>query len=350
MDLPAGTYSFSYSRDMAIVRTRSQWGMAILFMIVLLSLPLFAGSYFLNLIIMIAINAVAVHGLSLLTGYCGQISIGHAAFVAIGAYTSAILVTNLGLPFWIALPLAGLVTGLVGMIFGLLSLRVKGFYLVMATLAAQFIVHFILMLDPFGLTGGTFGVTAPAPKLGGIVFNSAQSFYYIAIGACILATFFAKNLARMDVGRAFTAIRDNDIAAEVMGINLYRNKLLAFFLGCYFAGIAGSLFVHYMGTVSPDRFTLLQSIWFLGMLIIGGLGSTSGVIFGVAFVQLLEELTVILSTSLGQAFPMLAMQAAAFCQIIFGLVVVLFLVFEPRGLAHRWQLLKASYRLWPFSY
>ncbi|MDY6912793.1 MAG: branched-chain amino acid ABC transporter permease, partial [Chloroflexota bacterium] len=287
---------------------------------------------------------------SILTGYCGQISIGHAAFVAIGAYTSAILATDLGFPFWIALPCSGIVAGLIGIVFGLPSLRVKGFYLVMATLAAQFIVHFILMLNPYELTGGSFGLTAPAPKIGGLVFNSAHSFYYIALGTCILATFLAKNLARMDVGRAFIAIRDNDIAAEVMGINLYRSKLLAFFLGCFFAGIAGSLFVHYMGTVSPDRFTLLQSIWFLGMLIIGGMGSTVGVVFGVTFVQVLEELTVILSTSLGQAFPMMAMQAAAFAQIIFGLVVVLFLVFEPRGLAHRWQLLKASYRLWPFSY
>lgn len=350
MDLPAGTSNSSYSQDMAIVRTRSQWGLALAALFLLLIIPLFTSSYILNLMIGIAINIVAVHGLSILTGYCGQISIGHAAFVAIGAYTSAILATDLGFPFWIALPCSGIVAGLIGIVFGLPSLRVKGFYLVMATLAAQFIVHFILMLNPYELTGGSFGLTAPAPKIGGLVFNSAHSFYYIALGTCILATFLAKNLARMDVGRAFIAIRDNDIAAEVMGINLYRSKLLAFFLGCFFAGVAGSLFVHYMGTVSPDRFTLLQSIWFLGMLIIGGMGSTVGVVFGVTFVQVLEELTVILSTSLGQAFPMMAMQAAAFAQIIFGLVVVLFLVFEPRGLAHRWQLLKASYRLWPFSY
>lgn len=350
MDLPAGLRNTSYNEEMAIVRTKLQWGLLVVLLVLLFTFPLYTSNYLTNFIILMAINIIAAHGLNLLSGYCGQISIGHAAFVAVGGYTSCLLTTSAGLPFWIALPLAGITAGLIGIFFGFPSLRVKGFYLIVATLAAQFIVHFILMLDPYGITGGAFGLTAPSPAIGGFVFNTADRYFYIAIPLCAIMTLLAKNLARMDIGRSFIAIRDNDKAAQAMGINLPHTKLLAFFIGCFFAGIAGSLYVHYMHVIIPDSFTLLQSIWFLCMIIIGGMGSTLGAILGVIFVKGLDELTVIASSELGEIIPGLGAQGwASITLIVFGLAVVLFLVYEPRGLAHRWQVIKASYRLWPFS-
>lgn len=350
MGLPSGIYNVNYGQDMAIARTKSQWGLLIGFLIFILLLPLYASEYITSFVIVIAVSVIAVHGLNILTGYCGQLSIGHAAFMAVGAYTSAILCSTLGVSFWVALPCAGIAAGLAGLIFGTPSLKVKGLYLAMATLAAQFIIIHIIM-HTRSLTGGADGMIVPAPEIGNIVFSSAKSYYYIAVPLCILMTFFAKNLVRTRVGRAFVAIRDNDIAAEVMGVNLYRYKLLAFFIGCFFAGVAGSLWAHYTRIVHPDAYTLMASIWFLGMLIVGGMGSTLAPILGTAFIKILNELVVVYAPVISTAFPALGGQLfAAMGSIVFGVVIILFLVFEPRGLAHRWEIFKSSYRLMPFSY
>jgi len=168
--------------------------------------------------------------------------------------------------------------------------------------------------------------------------------------AC-LVTFLTKNIARTRAGRAFIAIKDNDLAAEVMGVNLWTYKLLAFFIGCVFAGVAGSLLVHYIAFASVDQFPFMNSVWYLGMLIVGGMGSTAGAIFGVVFLKLLDELVTIAGPALAAIFPAIAAQAAASLSLIMrGLVIILFLIFEPRGLHHWWERIKAYYRLWPFSY
>ena len=347
---PGGTFDVNYKTDMAIIRTRFQWVLTIAALILVFVFPLFGNVYLIALANYMAIAIIAVLGLNILTGYCGQISIGQAGFMAAGAYTSAILSTKLGLSFWLCLPCAGISAALFGLIFGIASLRVKGLYLAMGTIAAHLIILWILIHIP-GLTGGTAGTAAEPPVLGGIVFDSDRSMYFIIMAALIIMTFFAKNLMRTRIGRAFIAIRDNDLAAEVMGINLFGYKLLAFAISCFYAGVAGSLMAHWLRMVSTLQFPLWDSIWFLGMVVIGGMGSISGCFFGVIFLGGLQELTVWASPMLTAAFP--AIGAAFFSclgYIIMGLAMVLFIIFEPRGLAHRWEITKASSRLWPFSY
>ncbi len=351
LGLPSGTFNRSYAQDMAIVRTRLQWILLIAGFLFLFSLPLFAGGPLLNLFNLMGISLIAVHGLNILIGYCGQISLGQAAFMAVGAYTSAVLTTKLGFSFWVALPCAALTSGVVGLIFGLPSLRVKGFYLAMATLAAQFIIP-MLIINPLGLlTGGTRSLRVPAPAIGEFVCRTPQSMFCIIIPIAALMTLFAKNLARTGVGRAFIAIRDNDLAAEVMGVNVYAYKLLAFFICSVYAGVAGCLWAHWTRAINPEHFTLMDSIWYVGMVIVGGMGSTAGAVFGTAFLRILDELSKMSVMSLAKTIPAWAMLLqSAISPMIYGLVIILFVIFEPRGLAHRWEMFKASYRLRPFPY
>lgn len=347
MSLPSGTFQESYAQDMAIFRTRTHWVMLFVFLILLFASPLFFSDRILTVMTIIGITIISVHGLNILTGYGGQISIGHAGFMAVGGYTSAVLTAKLGWPFWTALPSAALAAGMVGLIFGLPSLRVKGFYLIMATIAAQFIIIWTI-LQLYSVTGGADGLSVPRPEIFGFVLKSKASYFYLVMIIASLATFFAKNIVRTRAGRAFIAIRDNDLAAEVMGINLWTYKLTAFFIGCVFAGVAGSLLVHYYAFASVDAFTFMDSVWYLGMLIVGGMGSTAGAIFGAVSLKLLDELVTIVGPILS---TVVAPQAAAsFGLIMRGVVIILFLIFEPRGLAHRWEIIKSYYRRWPFSY
>lgn len=350
MDLPCGTFNQSYAKDMAIFRTRTHWILLVIFLVFLFTCPLYFNNRLLTLLTIIGITIISVHGLNILTGYCNQISIGHAGFMAAGAYTSAILTAKLGFSFWAALPCAALGAGIVGLVFGLPSLRVKGFYLIMATIAAHFIIIWAI-LQLYGITGGADGLAVPRPEIGGFVLDSKRSYFYLVMILACLATFLAKNIVRTKVGRAFMAIRDNEVAAEVMGINLWTYKLLAFFIGCTFAGIAGALTVHYLGFASVDQFPFMNSVWYLGMLIVGGMGSTAGAIFGTIALKLLDELVSIFGPILAATFPAVAAQAAASLSLVMrGLVIILFLIFEPRGLAHWWHTIKNYYRLWPFSH
>jgi branched-chain amino acid transport system permease protein len=192
---------------------------------------------------------------------------------------------------------------------------------------------------------------APVATIGGISFESQASQFYLILIVTIIVIFGVKNLARTRIGRAFVAVRDNDLAAEVMGINLFRYKLLAFFIGCFLAGIAGSLMAHCLwGSINTENFPLMDSILYVGIIIIGGLGTTIGPIFGVLFIRLLEQLITYLSPLLESTFNLPAGFTTGIGPIIFGLAIILFLILEPRGISHRWQLFKASYRLWPFSY
>jgi branched-chain amino acid transport system permease protein len=332
---------------MAIVRTRAQWVMLFAFLIFLFICSLFFSDRIMTIMTIIGITIISVHGLSILTGYCEQISLGHVAFMAVGAYTSSVLSARLDWPFWLALPCAALAAGLVGMIFGLPSLRVKGFYLIVATVAAYFIIMWVI-LQLRNVTGGADGMAVPRPEIGGFVLKSKSSWFYLVMIIACLATFLAQNLVRSRVGRAFIAIRDNELAAEVMGVNLWTYKLLAFFIGCVYAGVAGSLLVHYFAFASPTQFPFIDSVWYLGMLIVGGMGSTTGAIFGAVSLRLLDELVTIVGPMLS---AVVAPQAAASLALISrGVVIMLFLIFEPRGLAHRWEIVKAYYRLWPFSH
>ena len=349
MDLPAGTRNYTYAQDMAIFRTKTHWVLLLVLLVILFTAPLYWGNYWLGVANLIGITIIAATGLNILTGYCGQLSIGHAGFIAVGAYTAAVLTNRLELPFLVGLICAGLIAGLIGMIFGIPSLRVKGFYLAITTIAAQFIIIWVIN-HWTSVTGGFNGISVPPASIGGITFISQTSQFYLIMVITVLVIFLAKNLARTRVGRAFVAVRDNDLAAEVMGINLFRYKLIAFFIGCFLAGIAGSLLAHWIGFMNAENFTLIDSILYIGMIIIGGLGTVTGPIFGAIFIRMLQQGITFIAPVLESTFALPAGFTTGIGPMVFGLAIILFLILEPRGLAHRWQLFKASYRLWPFSY
>lgn len=368
---PSGDFDRSYEQDMAVLRKRWQYLVLLAFLILLFALPYVASESFVSLVNRICIFMIAVQGLNILTGYTGQISLGQAAFMTVGGYISALLVGVLGWSFFLALPVAGLGAGLVGLLFGLPSLRVKGFYLVMATLSAQFIIPwFTRNLWPDVLNGAQ-GINVPVPVLQIPVINdicylgttfdaetaaciyrfaTPTQFIHITLIVLIISTIAAHNIARSRLGRAFISIRDNDLAAELLGINLFSYKLRAFFIASVYAGVAGSLLAHNLRHLNSETIGLNDSIIMLGMLIVGGLGTSVGPIFGTTLIIFLEEIATLLTPPIIQMFPENAGGiGAALRPFIFGLALTLFLVFEPRGLAYRWRSIKAAWRLRPFA-
>lgn len=347
---PSGIYSDQYKKDMRIIKTKTQMVLSIAALIMLFVLPKlpYVSGYILRLIIGAAIALIICLGLNILTGYCGQLNIGQSAFVMVGAFTSALLNSKFGLPFWATFIPAGLAAATVGVFFGVPSVRLKGLYLALTTLGAQIILAWIAL---FGFPITAAGFSVEPVKIGSIVFNTPQKFYYIAIPFAVVMTFFAKNMMRSKPGRAFIAVRDNDKAAEGMGIDIFRYKLLAFAICTFYAGVAGSLLVHYMMWAQLESFTLQDSIWYLVMIIVGGLGSIEGTIFGVIFITVLKEIVFVIGPIAEANLSFLPMGAGSgLLLIIIGGMAILFLTVEPRGLAHRWNLFKAYYRLWPFGY
>jgi branched-chain amino acid transport system permease protein len=347
----SGIFDTSYIQDMTIFRTQYySAGLAILILFFLI-LPLFVKDFWLAFISSTAVTVIALQGLNILSGYCGQISIGHTAFMAVGAYSSTILAAQFGLPVGLCMPFGGLGAALIGLLFGLPSLRVKGYYLALTTIAAHYFIIYVIKTPFPEITGGAIALHVPTLKIGSFKFQTETHFYYFVIAMLLLMTFFAKGLMRGHIGRAFVAIRDNDIASEAMGISLYKYKLMAFFIGCFYAGIAGSIWAAYARVISPDDFTFMGSIWYIGMLIIGGAGSTLGPFFGAVFISALREICVIVGPYISSMIPQIGAQiSASLVEMTFGITIIIFLVFEPRGLSHRWEILKESYRLWPFSY
>jgi len=347
MALRTGSFPENYFQDTAVFGSRLNGALLTGFLVLIAVCPFFLSSQMLTILTTMGISVVSVHGLNILTGYCGQISIGHSGFMAVGGYTSAILCAKFGWPFWAALPCAALAAGIAGLVFGLPSLKIKGFYLIMATIAAQFIIIWII-IQLRSLTGGTDGLAVPKPMIAGISFGAKANYFYLVMAVSVLATFTARNIVRTRAGRAFIAIRDNDLAAEVMGVSLWSYKLQAFFIGCLYAGAAGALVVHNFSFASIDQFPFMDSVWYLGMLIVGGMGSTTGAIMGVVALRLLDEIVTVAGPILSAA---VAPQAAASLALIsHGLVIIVFLIFEPRGLHHRWERIKSYFRLWPFSH
>jgi len=320
-----------------------------LFLVFLLIFPFVADAYMLYVANMIGFAIIAAVGLNLLTGFTGQISLGHAAFVGVGAYASAILVTRLGFSFWLSIPFAGLVAAFAGMIISIPSLRVKGLYLCIATLAAQFIFEFIF-IHWESMTKGITGINIPAPSIGGLEFITEKEFYWITLFFVVLGVGYGRNLVRSRMGRAFVAIRDRDLSAEIIGINLFRYKLSAFAISSFYAGVAGALWVTFLKVVTPDHFPFILSIHYLAMIIVGGLGSILGSIFGAIFMTLIPEILNYLSEIVKMYAPGHEEIFVPMKEVIFGVLIVLFLVFEPRGLAEIWNRMKNFFRLWPFSY
>jgi branched-chain amino acid transport system permease protein len=345
---PCGVVDETYEKDVAIVRTWQHWTILLVSLAVLFMIPLIGSRYIVNLINYLSLTVIVILGQQIVSGYCGQISLGQVAFMAVGGYSSAILTTRLNLSFFIALPLSGLIAGLIGIIGGAPSLRMKGFYLAISTLAIHFVLMWLFLHLDF--LGANRGLTCPEPTIGSFVFNTDERIYYIIVTVMVMMTFGARNLVRSRIGRAFVAIRDNDLAAEVMGINLFYYKLLAFFISCFYAGIAGSLLAHQNLVIHPDQFTLQKAIEYVAMIIVGGMGSIPGVFFGVLFLVMLNELVMVLTPVVTNWLPWLGTASVASLGVmVFGIVVALFLIYEPYGLAHRWEIFKASYRLYPFA-
>jgi branched-chain amino acid transport system permease protein len=241
------------------------------------------------------------------------------------------------------------VTAVFGLLFGLPSLRLKGLYLAIATLAAHFITTYVI-IHWESMTGGVLGLMVPTPTLFGLALESDQRIFYVIIASVIPATFVAKNLFRTKVGRAFIAIRDRDVAAQVIGVSLFHYKLLAFLISSFYAGIAGGLMAHHSRILFPDAFTLLVAIDYLAMIIIGGMGSILGSIFGAMFMTLLPEVLKLTATSLSGVYPQSFGLIASARDVIFGLAIITFLIFEPEGLARIWLRIRTYWKLWPYSY
>ncbi len=349
--LPSGVFNRRPQQDMAIIRTRAQWLLLAGGLVFLVTLGLYAPGHWMNWLILVGVYAIATLGMHIMTGLCGQFSMGQAAFMALGAYTTAYLGTRYGVSPWLTLPLSGLVAGLGGLVFGIPALRIKGFYLVLATIAAQFIIIWAIKQQTW--LGGTYGIRdMDKLSIGGVeVAGATAEFWWLTLGLVVIMLFIAKNIQRTTTGRKFVAVRDNDLAAEVMGINLFRTKLLAFFIGCFFAGIAGWLWAHCLRTITPDLFTFQLSLWFLGMIIVGGMGSTSGAVMGAVAIMLVDKAGPSLSNVVREAFPSLKYQVSSgLTLILFAVVVIFFLLIEPKGLYHRLERIKLYYRLNPFAY
>jgi len=347
--MPAGLFHEHYRSDERIFQTWFVKAWLIAFLIACALFPLFASKYMISIMIEAGIAIIACHGLNLLTGFTGQISLGHAAFLGVGAYACSIFIGQAGLPFIVALPLAGAVTASVGMVFGIPSLRLRGLYLAMATIAAQFIIEFtIRRWDK--LTGGVEGMYVDPGTLGPFHFNDRYHLYYLTFVLAIAATMATKNIVRSRSGRAFVAIRDRYLAAEVIGVNVFKYRLMSFAVSSFLAGIAGALMAQYLEVITHESFTIHQSIDYLAMCIIGGLGHILGGFFGVGFWFILERFLEVITTTLISNFPDHVTWFVSIKEIVFGFVIIFFLIFEPDGLAARWRTIRAYWKLWPFSY
>jgi branched-chain amino acid transport system permease protein len=350
-----GVFRETYAADMALFPIPlDRWGMVALALIAGLGVPLLASHYWLgSLIIPFLIFSLSALGLNFLTGYAGQLSLGHAAFMGVGAYGAVILYGRYGVPLLPSLLGGGIVAAVVGAFFGLPALRIKGFYLAVSTLAAQFIIEWA-MTHVKWISGGVFAtIDTPPLAIGGWRLDTPVEKYYLTLAIVVSLAIFAKNLARSRVGRAWMAIRDRDIAAEIIGISLFRYKLLAFAVSSFYAGVAGGLMSFtYYAAANIEEFNLLLSFRLLGMIIIGGMGSVLGSFLGAGFIVLLPIFINQLLGTVGKVVGRLATSdlLANTELMVFGALIVFFLIVEPLGLARLWRTLKNYLRLWPFPY
>jgi branched-chain amino acid transport system permease protein len=361
--LPCGNYHQNYAQDHAWWQTRFIKGkMLLLFFTLFVLIPAVADSYWLSVCNQIGYTVLGALGVQLLIGFCGQVTLGHAAFLAVGAYTSTLLVLEFpwpklfldwGLAYPVSIFLAAVVAGLWSVLFGLPSAKVKGFYLILTTMAAQFItVDFILTqyVSQIGGRGQAFSLPVGTIKVGHWVIDNDLKVYFMMIVLTIICIAGVVNLLRSRAGRAWVAIRDNDISAEVMGINVIKYKLLAFFVAGFIGGIAGAVWISNLAAISPEHFPWFWSLWLVGVILIGGVGSIHGTVFGSIFMVVVMELLQFAVMPLADSYPKLLMDFLFIKEAAFGLAICAFMIFEPNGLAYRWWQTKNYLNLWPFSY
>jgi len=350
----SGLLKTSYQADMALYPLPiARWAVAAIAALAFLVVPLLLSDYYLSILNLVSVAIVGALGLNILVGYTGQVSIGHGAFMSVGAYTAANLATRLDAPFWISLPIGGLMAAAVGAVVGIPSLRIKGLYLAIATLAGQLIIEWTINHVTWISGGVQASIEVPRPRLFGMVISTQRQMYFFLLVFVVLAIVGVMNLMRTRVGRAFIAIRDQDIAAEIIGINIFRYKLLAFAVSAFYAGVTGVLYTYFLGIANYEQFQLGVSIDYLAMIIIGGLGSVLGSIFGAIFVTLLP---------IGIRYAMEAFGGSVFDRgtvlnlipalrlIVFGALIIGFLIVEPEGLNRLWRNIRSYFRVWPFAY
>jgi len=343
----SGYFRTGYGQDLALVGTRLERTSLAVFAIALLAFPLIASPFQLDLACQVFLACVGSLSLMLLTGYAGLISLGHAGLMAAGAFTVGILFRETNAPFWITLPAAAVVGSVLGIIFGLPSLRLRGLYLAVSTLALHFVVVY-LGGEYETRRGFSTGIMIDPPQLGGISISDGRAWYFILLAAAVLTLLLCLNLLRARTGRAWRAIRAHETVAEALGIGIAGYKLLAFVISSAITAVAGALFAYYRGFVSVEAFSLFLTIQYVAMIIIGGKGSLVGALLGAAFVTVfpyvIETGLLALPGAQRYAGVLFAINYAAF-----GLVMILFLMLEPLGLVGIWHRVQSYFLLWPFK-
>jgi branched-chain amino acid transport system permease protein len=338
----SGYFRTRYAEDFALLDTRTQKAWFAVLVMALGVLPFLAGPFGLELANQVLLGSIGAVALMLLTGYAGQISLGHAGLLAAGAFTTGILFKEFGAPVWITLPASGAVGALLGLIFGLPSLRLRGLYLAVSTLALHFIVIF-LGGEYETKRGFSTGIVIDSPV------DSARAWYFVLLAAAAVTLLVARNLVRSRTGRAWRAIHGREAVAEALGISVPRAKLSAFVVSSTLTGVAGCLFAYYRGFVSAEAFSLYLTIQYVAMIIIGGMGSLLGAVLGTVFVVLFPYAIDGSMTALGVA-ERLSSVVFAVNYAAFGVVMILFLVFEPQGLVGIWRRVRNWFVLWPFRH
>ncbi len=344
-----GTFHRSYRTDLRLVQSNAARVRLLLAVVALIALPFFLAPFWLTVACQAGIAVIAALGLNILTGFTGQISLATGGFLAVGAYTSALLTQRAGLPVPLAVVAAVVTTATVGALLSIPALRLRGLYLAIASLAAQEIIIFAVRNWEF-VTGGTHAISLPRLELLGFVFRRDFHWYWVILLFATFAVITARNVFRTGAGRQFMAVRDQEVAAAAMGVDITRAKVTAFALSSGYIGLAGALTAHYTGIVTWERFTLEVSVLYLAIIIVGGLGSIAGSVYGAAFMLVLPALITQTAQRLQSSYPNLIERLPAVQIMVFGFVIVLFLILEPRGLNRVWQRLKDTVGRWPFRY
>ena len=334
-------FKTDYAQDLRLVKHGGQAFWYGLLLLVMLAAPWWAGEYVMSQLHFILIYSIVGFGLMMLTGFTGQVSLGHAAFLAVGAYTEA-LMQAAGAPFLVSIACAALFAAIAGLIVGLPALRLKGIYLAIATLAFNVIVEEIITRW-HGLTGGNEGKHVKPVELLGWTLDSDEAFYYLCLVLTVVCCLACVNLLRSPTGRAFVAIRDSEISASCMGVNLAKYKTLSFAFSAALTGVGGALYAHKIAFISPEQFTLFQSIELITIVILGGVGFLHGAVLGAAFIIVLPQLLSIAKGWLPEGMAPGGLQA-----VVFGLILILFIIFEPLGLYGRWLKIRTYFELFPF--
>lgn len=348
MPRASGHFRTAYAQDFALVETRLERSSMGVFIAVLVAFPLLASPFQLDLACQVFLAAIGSLSLMLLTGYAGQISLGHAGLMAAGAFTTGILIKEASAPFWLALPASALVGGLLGILFGLPSLRLRGLYLAVSTLALHFVVVY-LGGEYEAKRGYSTGIVIDPPSIAGFALTDGRVWYFVLLAAAAATLLLCVNLLRSRTGRAWRAIRGHETVAEALGINIAGHKLLAFVISSAITSVAGALFAYYRGFVSVEAFSLFLTIQYVAMIIIGGMGSLLGAVLGAVFVTLFPYLIEAALHALPRAQQyagiLFAVNYAAF-----GVVMIAFLLFEPSGLVGIWRRVQSYFLLWPFKH